>query len=363
MSAEETAEQPDGEALDASLRLGATTGGEPIDAKFLFTLEALLAFLFPENLQHPLAASRLIIFGLYGPLDAQNRLRSGRKGEHVLLEYELDAMCQQIEREDLVQIYLHRPRDMGLLTVAEQDALINQADAHLKKAKGKALLPRVTQVDVILLFEPLRRYGMAPDGCALLSFHEAQRVIAEYRAHRVAQYKLVFPALTNRPAAAATGHATSVSATAALLLSKHSTTAASQAAPAERKALTLRRMMSTHEDAAPAARSGSRVGPHIAPRTMFERNAGHTTADLIEQNTKYLSRHAYKITDIDGPATAALTANVKLLREVAPNFDNPYAATRGDWNSSALLRGAGLGSMVGGVQAGATTWKRKYTAY
>eukprot|EP01033_Poteriospumella_lacustris_P018469 gene18469-13289_t len=361
MSAEETAEPPDGEALDASLRLGATAGDAPIDAKFLFTLEALLAFLFPENLQHPLAASRLIIFGLYGPLDAQNRLRSGRKGEHALLEYELDAMCQQIEREDLVQIYLHRPRDMGLLTVAEQDALINQADAHLKKAKGSALLPRVTQVDVILLFEPLRRHGTAPDGCALLSFHEAQRAIAEYRAHRVAQFKRVFPALTNRPAAA-TGHATSVSATAALLLSKHSTTAASQAAPAERKALTLRRMMSTHEAAARGA-SGGRVGPHIAPPTMFERNAGHTTADLIEQNTKLLSKLAYKVTDIDGPATAELTANVKLLREVAPRFDNPYAATRGDWNSSALLRGAGLGSMVGGVQAGASTWKRKYTAY
>lgn len=122
---------------------------ETIEDKFLFNLNDLLTFIFPRNLQHPLAASRLIIFGMYGPLDSSQQLRSGRKGAHVLMEYELDAMCQQIEREDLVQIYLHRARDLGLLSTAEQDMLINQADAHLKKEKGKAMLPKITRDDVI----------------------------------------------------------------------------------------------------------------------------------------------------------------------------------------------------------------------
>jgi hypothetical protein len=135
---------------------------EPIDPKFLFSLENLIKFLFPENLQHPLAASRLIIFGQYGPLDELNQLRSGRKGAHILMEYELDEMCQQIEREDLVQIYLHNPRDLGMLTISEQDAIINQADAHLKKEKGKAMLPKITKQDVIDLFA-VKKYNIYID--------------------------------------------------------------------------------------------------------------------------------------------------------------------------------------------------------
>lgn len=341
-------------------------GKERVDPKFLFSLESLLRFMYPENQQHPLAASRMIIFGQYGPLDANGQLRSGRRGEHVLMEYELDAMCEQIEREDLVQIYLHRQRDMGLLSTAEQDALINQADAHLKKEKGKAMLPKITKQEVIQLFQGLRRHGGSPE--ALLNFHEAQKIIVDYRQHRISEYKLVFPSLTNK-SAAASGMSTATAAKTLLLLTTGSTE--SSATLQKSKALTLRKMMSTYEPPKTLSSShnhhhhsqGHIVGPHIAPRTMFLRNQGATTADLIEQNTKYLSKHAYKITNLDGPATAELTYNVKLLREVGPKYDNPYEEKRESWNSSGLLKGAGLGSMVKGVQAGATTWKRKYTSY
>lgn len=123
------------------------------DDKFWFHLDDLLTFVFPSNLQHPLAASRLIAFALYGPLDESNCLRSGKRGEHVLAEYELAIMCEQFEREDIVQIYLHKARDMGLLTTKEQDMMINQADAHLKKEKGKALLPKITRQDIIELLQ------------------------------------------------------------------------------------------------------------------------------------------------------------------------------------------------------------------
>lgn len=131
----------------------ATSKHDQIEPKFLFNLESLLTFMFPDNLQHPLAASRMVIFGMYGPLDEHHQLRAGRKGSHILLEHELDTMCAQVEREDLVQVYLHRPRDLGMLTMAEQDALINQADAHLKKEKGKGMLPKITKQDVIELFK------------------------------------------------------------------------------------------------------------------------------------------------------------------------------------------------------------------
>lgn len=124
-----------------------------VEDKFKFHLEDLIQFIFPPNLQHPLASARLIAFGLYGPLDEHGHLRSGRGGCHAIAEYELETMCLQIEREDIIQIYLHRPRDMGLLTTAEQDMIINQADAHLKKEKGKAMLPRMTKEEVRELFK------------------------------------------------------------------------------------------------------------------------------------------------------------------------------------------------------------------
>jgi hypothetical protein len=120
---------------------------------FSFDLSDLIDFIFPSNLQHPLTTARLYIFALYGPLDSSGHIRTGRKGSHVLMEYELDEMCQQMEREDLVQIYLHKPNDMGMLSTEEQEAIINQADNHLKKAKGKAMLPQLTKEDIIELFE------------------------------------------------------------------------------------------------------------------------------------------------------------------------------------------------------------------
>jgi hypothetical protein len=131
--------------------LGTTSASK--DERFWFHLDDLLRFMYPENLQHPLAASRLFIFGLYGPLDAQGQLRSGIRGAHVLSDYELEAMCEQIEREDVVRVYVPKGKGIGMLLNHEQEALISQADAKLKIAKGKAMLKAITRNDVIGLFQ------------------------------------------------------------------------------------------------------------------------------------------------------------------------------------------------------------------
>lgn len=123
------------------------------DEKFRVDIDALLDFIFPIYLQHPLATSRLFAFGMYGPLDSDNMLRSGPKGCHQLSIWELDSICLQIEREDIMSIYLHKQQDMGLLSSAEQDELISQADAHLKKAKGKSMLPMLSKSDIRNIFE------------------------------------------------------------------------------------------------------------------------------------------------------------------------------------------------------------------
>ena len=57
---------------------------------------------------------RLIAFGMYGPLDENNCIRTGFKGSRVLAEYELEQMCLQLEKEDIVKVYLHKARDMGI---------------------------------------------------------------------------------------------------------------------------------------------------------------------------------------------------------------------------------------------------------
>lgn len=123
------------------------------EEKFQFYLDDLISFMYPENLQHPLAASRLFIFGLYGPLDHQGQLRSGRKGDHVLSTYELESMCEQIEREDVTRVYVPKGKGIGMLLNHEQDGLISQADNKLKSAKGKAMLPYLPKEEAIALFK------------------------------------------------------------------------------------------------------------------------------------------------------------------------------------------------------------------
>ena len=67
----------------------------------------------------------------------------------MLQDYELDEICMNFEREDILLIYLHNPRQMGLLTMKEQEMIINQADKHLKSAKGRASLPAISKEDVL----------------------------------------------------------------------------------------------------------------------------------------------------------------------------------------------------------------------
>jgi hypothetical protein len=131
---------------------------EPLPAivkrdKFQVRVEDMIAFIFPEDLQHPLAAGRLFALGMYGPLDEDNMLRTGPLGKHKTTVWELDSMCIQIEREDILSIYLHKQSEMSLLTTEEQESLIAQADSHLKREKGRAMLPQITRDDIIHLFK------------------------------------------------------------------------------------------------------------------------------------------------------------------------------------------------------------------
>ena len=92
----------------------ALTGFEGENPESLVSIDDLISFVFPADLYHPLSTGRLYAFGFYGPLDRQQQLRSGPKGQHVLGRWELDAMCHQFEREDCLQVYVSEGRALCL---------------------------------------------------------------------------------------------------------------------------------------------------------------------------------------------------------------------------------------------------------
>lgn len=259
--------------------------------RFRIDLENLVEnFCFPAQYQHPLAASRLIIFGENGPLDDNGKLRTGYKGNRVVLDYEVEAMCDQIEADDVTSIYLHRQRDLGLLSSAQQLSIITQADAHLKRAKGRALLPRLTKEDVYAIFDDLPR-----DEFGCLSFHDMQKKIAAWRAFRIKDYKRVFPQLGG--------------------------VAEEGFAPKKK----LRRTQ------------GKYVTSEVAPRTMFMRNKGLNTADIIANTTKMMAKYNFQINEIDYRGdTSHLTTNCKLLRDADPKMKTPRwkDGKKPGWNKS-----------------------------
>lgn len=259
----------------------------PHGLQFQFRLEDLIQFIFPKNLQHPLTNARLFIFALYGPLDQNGKLRSGRGGQHVLMEYELDEMCMQIEREDLIQVYMHRPRDMATLVTSEQEAIINQADAHLKRAKGRAMLPQLRQEEIedlfqvtspcllcFLLFLTMFFQDFSRDAEGKISFHEAQEMLHKFREDRVKRFKLVYPDLTNK-------NKSSLNATRKNSVESSSLdTFQNQIAQATGN-ITMGSLASTSL-ADSKNQKHKTVAPYIAPQTMFQKNKGCNNADLLE---------------------------------------------------------------------------------
>ena len=291
------------------------------DDKFKVDLENVIEFIFPKELQHPLAAGRLFAFALCGPLDSSNQIRTGYKGSRVVMGYELEQMCMQFEREDIIQVYLHNPRQMGLLTSKEQEAIIGQADGHLKRAKGSAMLPIITKDDIYAMFRSLPR-----DDDGKLSFHDMQKAVLAYRLERVKQYKLVYPNLSSDNSTESTGTI------------KNST---------EKK---MKRF--------------TKVSTAVAPTSLFMKNKGETNSDVVQTTTRYLTKYAYQITDIDQGGSVDMVANVRLLREIDPKPHDPYGrkGRPEKWNDGALFKGSAVGSKVDCTPS-TSTWKQSITKY
>jgi len=326
-----------GEGDDVELRQVDEPLSVPYD-KYQVEVERLMEFLFPKESQHPLVAGRLFAFGICGPLNENGQLPSGMGGKRVVMSYELDEMCMQFEREDILQIYLQNPRLMGLLSTKEQEAIIAQADGHLKREKGKAMLPRLTKEQIYELFEDLPRNAQGR-----VSFHDMQTAILDFRLERIKQYKLVYPSIggKKKPKEGEDG-----------LPNIGALTSMLQSTSLKRSNLTGKKK--------PARKA--HVSDIVACPTMFQKNKGLTNSDIVQTTTKYLSKFAYKISDIDNPAGSSATSNVRLLRDIEPRCKDPYQGNRTAWEDRSLFKGSSVGSHVKCTPS-ATTYKQKITFY
>ncbi|KAG2936574.1 hypothetical protein PC118_g11235 [Phytophthora cactorum] len=220
-------------------------------------LGQLLNFLFPEHLQHPTSAGRLFVFGLYGPLDAHSRLRSGEKGLHVVTDRELTTMSARMEREDILAVY-----GMCSLSQEEEEEVVRQVDHLLKR------FPQYTPRDIETLFAPLPR-----DSEGSMSFHDMQQTVLKERLRRVVCMKeRLHPAL---------------------------------AEPVRNRfSRTLTRLTVTKSDSL----------VNGAPSSFFLKDIGATNVESAAFVSRLLSTRAFQICQMEDGNSPELTQNARLVR-------------------------------------------------
>ena len=273
------------------------------------SMAALMDFIFPRGVQHPLTRGRLFAFALYGPLDRHSRLRSGTKGEHVVTTRELDTMCRTIAREDILAVYAN-----GGLSPEEEEELLAQADSFMKM---------VPEYDADDITDILR--GLPQDEFGLYSFHDVQHAISKERARHVMRLK---------------GHVD------AALKRRNKT---KRLVPDTLKVSAAQKSL---EAAQPTL---SRYTQRVAPQTMFDHNVGKTGEEVNDAISRALCVNSFKITHIEGGNDPNLVENVRLLCEDRDNFkDKPDAEKwdnnccvrkqlRGTWVKTRNTPGYGLG--------------------
>ena len=113
---------------------------------------------------------------MYGPLDEKLQLSSGEKGMHKVQGYELSAMCDQFEKEDITQVYINPNRPLATLSEAEKAEMLEGANRATKATRGKlsaqmnnSQMPAFTKEQIEELFQECER-----DEGGMLCFHDMQ---------------------------------------------------------------------------------------------------------------------------------------------------------------------------------------------
>lgn len=247
-------------------------------------------------------------------------------------------MCRQFEREDILSIYLHKGQSFSSLSEEAAQEILLQADPHLKSARGKSGMRQITSPEVEDLFSDLRT-----DDRGRYNFHDMQKRILKYRQEVISRNKVVFP---EREGGGRAGRRTQKRRSAALALAQ-----------------TMAAQTMTEAGSGPSGqrRRTKALSGDVAPRTIFEKDAGFNDTEIAMRTTKLLSTRAYQISDpSDGSKAAALTSNVVLVREPHAFRDTRRDREIKPFDRHCFMRGSGMGSFVKSA-ASRTTAKRVVT--
>jgi hypothetical protein len=88
--------------------------------------QALMRFLFPEELEQPQSTGRLELYARYGPVDAEGRLLGGIQGGHVHTKNEIRQMINHNTREALFSLFKRERSTVAIIV----DELLPIAMAH-----------------------------------------------------------------------------------------------------------------------------------------------------------------------------------------------------------------------------------------
>lgn len=273
-------------------------------------LEEVMRFVFDPKLQHPLSYGRLVSWALYGPLDTSQGLRGGARGGHTLLKFELDAMAIDIERQDILLIYLPEGTDVATLSAAEHSAILAQADRCQKSKRGRGTAPHsmVSKDDVVRLFADLPR-----DADGKMLFSQMQQRVVDWRQGKVRAMRL-----------AAVGRKPEVDQTRMKLASIVNAVATGSSGAAS--------------TTAGGRRPRRRVSTDVCPTSFFQKGQGLGNNQIAGVTNKLLSTQAYRIATLGENANdPGLCANIRLLKTVAPLREDK-AKQLDVWDANCCLR-------------------------
>ncbi|GMH98657.1 hypothetical protein TrST_g471 [Triparma strigata] len=274
-------------------------------------LDRVLEFLFPAGFQHPLVAGRLIAYGMYGPLDDNLCLHSGEKGMHVVQGYELNAMCDQFEKEDIMQVYISKNRPLASLNPAEKAEMLEGAHRSTKTTHGKlssqmsnSQMPAFSQEQIVEMFKPLER-----DEDGLISFHDMQQEIVKFRHDRIRMLREmdIHGKIKDPPSWILIETDPQLKAT--KMREKYSIELSDE--------MKRTKNIANRKLGGPG-RGRSLVSNYVAPPTMFIKNEGFTPNEAAGATNKLLSTRVYKMANL-GPDMhdPGLVQNVYLMRQPA----------------------------------------------
>lgn len=245
------------------------------------SLDGILNFCFPPGEWHPASTGRLAVFGNYGPLASDGNLRCGMRGDHIVSDVELKAMIEEMQREDILNVYIGKQR----LQREDQEEILIQADEELHK------VPQKSPEEIRNMFKHLKTNKKGQ-----YSFHDLQRVILQERIKRVKKLMTM---------------------------------------PCDRKNLLLVKLLKKALKAEREGKVSFKKKKWKAKKpTPIEKVADQ---DAYRVNAMMLNRNTYRITEVNRGNIAGLTTNVKLL---LPTRSNPFTSNKKggpNWNTTACL--------------------------